>query len=122
MNRFKSIPVHPLLFTLFPVIHLYAHNIEEQEPANVLLLCGLTLAVTCVLTGLLALVQKSRLKGALTTTGFIIIFFSYGHIGSSLRDSFDPGYARHYYMPAGAGGSISYLSGRLLGRKQAWRP
>ena len=76
--------VHPVLFALFPVVFLYAHNMKE-------LAVGATvrsLIVVPVAAVLLCLVLRAVLrrpgKAAIITSFFLIAFFSYGRVHEGL--------------------------------------
>jgi len=84
-NKKFLVVVHPLLFALFPVLFLYAHNIGEVTfkqtivPASVILIFAIFFWL--ILLGILRNVNKAALSVSL----FIIFFFSYGSIHSVLN-------------------------------------
>ena len=72
--------IHPFLFAIFPILFLFAYNIDEV-PAIVLLLPMLVVIIgTLILFSLLRLVTKNYNKVAIITSSFLILFFSYGHV------------------------------------------
>ena len=75
---------YPLLFSLFPALFLYSHNLDEASGRTALLASGLSLALTVLIwLAAPALVRDGR-KAALLTFLFCLMFFTYGHLGSSL--------------------------------------
>ena len=78
----KAVVVHPYLFALFPVISLYAHNMDQVPVRSVLW----AVAGSLFLSGLLVLLSRYVLrdfaKGAVFATFVLTVFFSWGHIHS----------------------------------------
>ena len=78
--------VHPFLFAMFPVLFVYAQNIEQFSP-DAMLLPGLVLLLgTCVLWGLLSLVLRNVRKAAVVVSLFVVLLFSYEAAYRSLLD------------------------------------
>src|ERR1044071_5965005 len=76
----KRWPLHPLLFSIYPILALMAFNISEVDFSS-----GLRpLALSVLLAGLLILVFyaffRDWKRAALISTLILILFFSYGHI------------------------------------------
>ncbi|UCE24241.1 MAG: hypothetical protein JSU74_13275 [Candidatus Zixiibacteriota bacterium] len=72
-------PIHPLLFSLFPVLFLYAQNADEMKLVDLLLpllLVGLT---AVLLTSVVSLITRNARKGALISSVIMLLFLSYGH-------------------------------------------
>jgi len=82
----KRRAIHPYLFALFPVISLYAHNIDQVPVRSALVAMAGSLIMAAVVFNLLKSVFKDSAKGALASTFILIVFFSYGHIHSFLLD------------------------------------
>ena len=77
----KKLPViHPFLFALFPILFLFAYNIDEVSPADLLLPILVVIAGTLVLFFSLRLITKSYSKSGIITSFFLVLFFSYGRI------------------------------------------
>jgi hypothetical protein len=90
MSRFlrtRPFPLHPLLFGIYPVLALLAHNIAEIPAGDGLraLLSTLILAVL-ILSGL-SLLLRDVYKVALVTSLIVLLFFSYGHLLSLLKNA-----------------------------------
>lgn len=82
--------IHPFLFAIFPILFLFAYNIDEV-PANALLLPMLVVIIgTLILFFLLRLVTKNYNKAAIITSSFLILFFQHGRIRDVII-SLEPG-------------------------------
>lgn len=83
---FKKIPLYPLLFSVFPVFSLAAHNIHEIFGSAVLrpLLASLLLAVAVY--GLTYLIVRDIHRSALISSILLLLFFVYGQLYTALED------------------------------------
>ncbi|HEX5133638.1 MAG TPA: hypothetical protein VFX92_14280, partial [Candidatus Krumholzibacteria bacterium] len=70
----------PPLFALAPVITLFANNLGQARPTEMLLPIGASLAFTLVLWPLLALLLRGFARAAVALALFLLLFFSYGHV------------------------------------------
>jgi len=74
----RRIIIHPILFALFPVLALYAYNInylpfgEVFKPGGIMFAAGTGLSLLCMLF-------KDSRKPALVASLVLIFFFSFGH-------------------------------------------
>ncbi len=97
----KRMIIHPFLFALYPVLFLYANNIEEvylPQPVFPLLLALLFAATWW---GGLFLVVRDKVKSALISTLFIFLFFAYGHTFDQLKflgQAFNLDIPRDFYL------------------------
>ncbi len=80
-----SFAVHPVLLSVYPVLFLYGHNIEQTACKEIILPITLSTGSTVILLGLLALVSRNRFKSSLFTSLFLFLFFSYGHVSEILH-------------------------------------
>ena len=76
----QNLPLHPLLFAVYPILALLAFNISEVD-----LLSGFRpITVSLVIAGFLALIfqliSRDWRRTALGLTVILILFYSYGHI------------------------------------------
>ena len=74
----KTLIFYPFLFAIFPILFLYAHNIDEASVGQILLPMVFSIGFTLVLWATLSLILKNVLKGGLATTLFLFFFFFYG--------------------------------------------
>jgi len=85
-----SIPIHPILFAISPVLALYAFNVSEVSPSEIVAPILISLGATALLLVLSWVVFKRLTKPAIAITVFLALFFSYGHaltilVGSTLE-------------------------------------
>ena len=77
--------IHPILFAIYPILSLYAHNIAQLSFKQTLLPSIIVLAATLILYLILNLIIKNSQKSALILSAFILQFFTYGHINDFIR-------------------------------------
>jgi len=74
-----SKPFYPFLFAVFPILSLYAYNLEETPFTHIFLPLLFAIAGTVALFFGLALLVKDKRKAALLSAWILALFFSYGH-------------------------------------------
>lgn len=79
------VAIYPLLFTIYPILFLYAHNMSEMSASQVWLPLAVSVAFTLLLWAILSLILQSLSKAGLATAIFIVLFFSYGHLYEALE-------------------------------------
>jgi hypothetical protein len=84
VERYQSLlkkPIHPLLFAVYPVLFLFAQNLDEDVGFRVILwpLVGCVIAAA-VLFGICSAALRDRNKGAVLTSILLLLFFSYGQV------------------------------------------
>jgi hypothetical protein len=89
-ERLKAIfkgPVvfYPLLLAAFPILFLYAHNINEASVSQMWLPLIISVAAALVLWVVLSFILGSLAKAGLATAIFLAFFFSYGHLCDGLE-------------------------------------
>ena len=86
-SKLANLPLHPFLFTIYPVLMLYAANIEATQASDVRLplLYGTLGAV--ILMGIFFLITRDVQRAALASSLILVLFFSYGHIYEYLEQS-----------------------------------
>ena len=84
----KRIPiVHPLLFAVYPVLALLAHNISEVPLAEAIRPLITSVIGSGILLLLLRFILKNWHKAGLITTALVLWFFSYAHTYNLLKAS-----------------------------------
>jgi hypothetical protein len=86
LKKLKSIPLHPLLWALFPPLALLGNNISQINPSITIRALLVVLALTLLLLGALRLIMRDWNKAAIVVTGFLVLFFSYGHIYNLIQN------------------------------------
>jgi hypothetical protein len=89
-ERLKAIfkgPVvfYPLLLAAFPILFLYAHNINETSASQIWLPLAISVAAALVLWAVLSLILRSLAKAGLATAILLVFFFSYGRLYEALE-------------------------------------
>jgi hypothetical protein len=72
--------LHPFLFAVFPIIFLYAHNVNQVQIAEILLPMVISLCLAVIVILLLWFLFGDVVKAGLGASIFIILLFAYGHI------------------------------------------
>jgi hypothetical protein len=81
LDRERPLPYHPLLLAAFPVLALFAANVEEGVGVgDVLMPLGVVLGSTVVLLGVSSLAFRSVHRAAVAVSALVVLFFSYGHV------------------------------------------
>ncbi len=85
MQKLSDYPWHILLFAVFPILSLLAHNTGQVEYAA----ANRSLVLSIIFSALMWLVAtwilKDWKKAGVLVTGINILFFSYGHIFTYLK-------------------------------------
>lgn len=114
----KRRPFYAILFSIFPVLSLTAHNIREIAPGDFIrpLLASAFLGFFALFCAWLVLRDWHR--ASLLTLLFLVLFFTYGHIYNALEDATvgDISIFRHRSL-APLWGLILLGGGYWLGRK-----
>lgn len=76
--------IHPFLFAIFPILFLFAYNIDEVPPGDIILPLLAAIIATIILVILARLVSGSFVKGGLIASYFLFLFFSFGHVRDML--------------------------------------
>jgi len=84
--RIKRPPnIHPLLFAIYPILYLYASNVDLLSFSETLVPLAVTVGMTIVLFLALRLLLKDGTKAGILTSAILILFFSYGHVCKALE-------------------------------------
>jgi hypothetical protein len=86
-DRKRGLVVHPLLFGAFPILYLYAHNIQEGVSLGDLLRSlAAVVGATVVLLAVGRLAVRDLRKAGLIVSALVLLFFSYGHVYLAVKD------------------------------------
>jgi len=78
LNKLKQFSIfHPFLFAIFPILFLFAYNIDEVPATDLLLPMLVVIVGTLILLLSLRLITKNCNKIGIVTTFFMVLFFSY---------------------------------------------
>jgi hypothetical protein len=79
LRRLGALPLYPLLAAAFPVVWLYAQNVQEAiDPSEVLLPMGVSVGATLALMLAIGAISHRWAAAALTSTLLLVLFFTYG--------------------------------------------
>jgi hypothetical protein len=85
MSRIKKILIyHPLCFGLFPILFLYAHNLEQMGSWKILPYLFWPMALICAVWLFIAFLIRDFRKAALISSLATAVFFLFGHFSSFL--------------------------------------
>ena len=85
LARRRALLVHPLLFAAFPVLFLWAHNLQEGVTlGDAVRLLAMVIGGAAALWLLGALVLRSPSRSALAVSILVVMFFSYGYLYQGL--------------------------------------
>jgi hypothetical protein len=73
-------PWHPFLFALYPILALAAANLEWVRIEEIGRAAVASLGAAVLLLLLFRVLLKNWAKAALLTSGYLLLFFGYGHI------------------------------------------
>ncbi len=78
---FKNLSlVHPYLFAIAPIVHLYAHNFGQCDAREFGRYVAAALAITAMLLALAWLATRAVTKATCIVTVFLIVFMNYGRL------------------------------------------
>jgi hypothetical protein len=93
----KRFPVYLLLFALYPVLALWAQNIQEVGFTQIARVLAASIGISLLVWLAIWVIFRDVDKSGLVAVVLLIIFFSYGHLYESARSwSFELG--RHRYL------------------------
>lgn len=92
----KPLILHPFLFSVYPVLFLYSHNIEELVFSDVSTPLAVAFFASLILYFLVRVLVKDRATSALITAVAVVFFFSYGAFFDAVSSIGFP--ARERYM------------------------
>jgi hypothetical protein len=100
MKRFAGLRAYPFLMAAYPALAMMAANVDQVRIEAVLRPLLLSLLLGALLYGLLALFIRRPEPAALLTTWWLLLFFSYGHVYTALRQvsSVGESLGRHRYL------------------------
>ncbi|HUW96606.1 MAG TPA: sulfatase-like hydrolase/transferase [Anaerolineae bacterium] len=76
----KTVPLHPFLFATYPVLFLYAQNVDFTPLTDVLTPLAIVAAFVAILLLVLFAMLRDGARAGLLVSLFALLFFSYGRI------------------------------------------
>lgn len=68
MRRWREFIIHPVLFSIYPVVFLFSRNVPEIKPSELVMPLLISVAICAVVWGVSSLFLKSISKGALVAS------------------------------------------------------
>ncbi|CAN5208553.1 hypothetical protein BH24CHL7_BH24CHL7_09940 [soil metagenome] len=87
VSALAKLPLHPFLLAAYPILFLYAENLDEVLPVDVGGPLVWTIGATALILGVLALLLRSLVRGALITSALVVAWFAFGHVAPALDDA-----------------------------------
>lgn len=79
LRRLSAAPLYPLLAAAYPVIWLYAQNVQEAiPPSEILIPLGISLAATLAVMVVIGWLTRRWAAAALTSLLLVVLFYTYG--------------------------------------------
>tara|TARA_Y100000996_G_scaffold280387_1_gene221197 strand:- start:1960 stop:3570 length:1611 start_codon:yes stop_codon:yes gene_type:complete len=83
----KSFIIHPILFSIYPIIFIFSQNIHLLPVTEIFLPILTMISLTIFTLFILGKKIRNRNKIALVISLLVLVFFSYGHVYNILNDS-----------------------------------
>jgi hypothetical protein len=87
MLKKYSFILHPIFFTLYPLLYLYSANAGQASFSQILRSVIVFLGITLALMAVLRLILRDWHSTGLLVSLSMILFFSFGHLVNALRDA-----------------------------------
>lgn len=84
MSLKKSIPAHPVLLAIYPVIFLYAQNVDFTPLSGAVAPMAIAGASSLLLLLLLRFALRDTHRAGLLASLVVLLFFSYGHFSGAI--------------------------------------
>ncbi len=88
----NRIPYHPLLFALYPVLFLYARNLDEATFPDLLKPTVIVILLAGILFALARALFKDNTRAGILVSLSMVMIFTYGHVMEPLRGAVVVGY------------------------------
>lgn len=95
MELKEKLSLHPFLFGIFPIIFIFAINIQEIRFIEIVPLVAVILVITFILLIFTSIIFKNKKSGSFVISIGIILFFSYGHLYSLVESNVE---LRHIFL------------------------
>jgi hypothetical protein len=79
LRRVPGLPLYPVLAAAYPVIYLYAQNVQEAiEPAEIFIPLGICVGATLLVMVIGGALTRGWSAAAMASTLLLVLFFTYG--------------------------------------------
>jgi len=95
----KSAVIHPILFSIFPILLLFFYNAKLLPSEEVVIPLLISAVLTFLIWILIGIILKNRIKAGLIVSLGLGLFFSYSFFYNLVDDIvWDGFYVRHHYL------------------------
>jgi len=95
----KSAAIHPILFSIFPILLLFFYNAKLLPSEEVVIPLLISAVLTFLIWILIGIILKNRIKAGLIVSLGLGLFFSYSFFYNLVDDIvWDGFYVRHHYL------------------------
>ncbi|MGH3118416.1 MAG: hypothetical protein ACRDQ2_15145 [Gaiellales bacterium] len=82
----RHVPLHPLLFAVYPVVFVYAQNVDgEVSPRDLIMPLLVAVTGTALVAGTFLLAFRDLHRAGFATSLVVILFFSFGHVKDAVN-------------------------------------
>ena len=79
LHRVPGLPLYPMLGAAYPVIYLYAQNVQEAiDPAEIFIPLAISVAAALIVMGIIGALTRAWAAAALGSALLVVLFFTYG--------------------------------------------
>ena len=79
LQRLPGLPLYPVLAAAYPVIYLYAQNVQEAiAPAEIFVPLAICVLAALTVMGIVGALTRAWAAAALASTLLVVLFFTYG--------------------------------------------
>jgi hypothetical protein len=79
LRQVPGLPLYPVLAAAYPVIYLYAQNVQEAiAPAEIFVPLAICIAASLIVMGVLGALTRAWAAAALASLLLLVLFFTYG--------------------------------------------
>jgi hypothetical protein len=79
LRRVPGLPLYPILAAAYPVIYLYAQNVQEAiEPAEIFIPLGICVGAVLLVMVIGGVTTRAWAAAAMASTLLLVLFFTYG--------------------------------------------
>lgn len=79
LRRVPGLPLYPILAAAYPVIYLYAQNVQEAiDPAEIFIPLGICVGATLLIMVIGGALTRAWSAAAMASTLLLVLFFTYG--------------------------------------------
>ena len=79
LRRVPGLPLYPVLAAAYPVIYLYAQNVQEAiAPAEIFVPLAICIAASLIVMGVLGALTRDWAAAGLASLLLLVLFFTYG--------------------------------------------